>query len=988
MNARIVGVGLLFLGFLAVPALAQQITGRVTHNETGRPLASAQVSIPGNRLGALANAEGRFVILNVPVGTHSVVAQSIGYGTQERSVTVTAGQIAVVDFQLQTEALGLDEIVVTGTVGNIQRRAVGNVVGTLNSDAQLEYSAPASIQQMLAGQVPGVAVQIGTGVVGTGGGVMIRGASTLSLNQQPLLYIDGVRANGGFGSWGSNRLNDINPEDIERIEVIKGPAAATLYGTEASNGVIQIITKKGIPGQATVELMVQQGGSWFNDPAGRLPVNYGIAPDGQTIIQQHLFLDEEAAGRHMFRTGLEQNYSLNVRGGEGNLTYYFSGGHNEAEGILRNNDMERTTARSNIQAAINDRLDMSVDMGLIRSVTRTPRRAYGLFGNYYWGSPSVKDSPTRGFQAAPPEISELIDQQERVNRATLSFTSNHRPTDWLSQRFVWGLDWTDSKASDYYPRLPAGSPAFFGSLSSGAKRLDNIRDVHQTFDYNVTLSLEPTSDITAATSVGVQYFVREEQRSNSDGIQMPTSAVSTVSSAAVRTAGESYLANKTFGFFIQETMGWRNQAFITAAIRADGNSAFGEEFDAAYYPKLSGTWVVSDAGFWDVGLVESLRVRAAWGKSGMQPDVFAAVRTYTPGTGPGDLPTVRPGAVGNPDLKPEVGSELEVGFDAGFLRDRVNLEMTYYRQTTKDAIMQAGSPPSTGFVSNRFINIGEVRNEGYEFLLRTFPIRSQSVGLSLTGTVAYNKNILVDDGGLPHLQFDRRERFQHVEGYPLGGNWSQHVATAEWTGDDGRSLKNVTCWGGPPGETGHINLPASDIGRYPAVACPDAAWFYYGSPGPGWTGSVVPNLRLGNLTLNALFVFTADRIRYNTSQWKRDANFNNSLEGAQKVLGQIDPIKAASIGEVFVEWPWFQREDYIRLRDLSLNYSLPTSWIEGFGVSRAALTLTGRNLWTKTHSEFTDLDPESREQRDEVWGWHQVTDPVPHSIVTTLRVTF
>ncbi len=988
MSARIFVVGLIFLGFLAVPALAQQVTGRVTHNETLRPLAGAQVSIPGSRLGALANAEGRFVIVNVPVGTHSVVAQIIGYGTQERSVTVTAGQIVTVDFQLQTEALGLDEIVVTGTVGNIQRRAVGNVVGTLNTAAQLESTAPASVQQILSGQVPGVSVQIGTGVVGSGGGVMIRGASTLSLNQQPLLYIDGVRANGGFGSWGSSRLNDINAEDIERIEVIKGPAAATLYGTEASNGVIQIITKKGIPGRATVELMVQQGGNWFNDPAGRLPTNYGIAPDGQTIISQHLFLDEEAAGRKMFRTGREQSYSLNVRGGEGNLTYYFSAGHNDGEGILRNNDRTRTTARTNIQAAISDQLDMSVDMGLIRSLTHSPRRAYGIFGNYWWGSPSVKDTPTRGFQAAPPEISELIDQQERVNRATLSFTSNHRPTDWLSQRFVWGLDWTDSRASDYYPRLPAGSPAFFGALSAGAKRLDNIRDVHQTFDYNVTLSLEPTSNITAATSFGVQYFVRERQASNSDGIQMPTSAVSTVSSAAVRTGGENYLQNKTFGFFVQETMGWRNQAFLTAALRADGNSAFGESFDAAYYPKLSGTWVVSDAGFWDVGLVESLRLRAAWGKSGMQPDVFAAVRTYSPSTGPGDQPTVRPGAVGNPDLKPEVGSELELGFDAGLFQDRVNVELTYYRQTTKDAIMSAGSAPSSGFDSNRFINIGEVRNEGYEIGLQTYPIRSQSVNLSLSGTVAYNKNKLVDDGDLPHLQFDRRERFQHVEGYPLGGNWSQYVASAEWAGADGRSLKNVMCHGGPPGQSGHINLPKSEIGKYPAVPCKDGAWFYYGSPGPGWSGSLVPTLRLGNLTLNALFVFTKDRIRYNTSQWKRDANFNNSLEGAKKVLGQIDPIKAASIGEIFVEWPWFQREDYIRLRDLSLNYSMPSSWVEGFGVSRATLTLTGRNLWTKVHSSFTDLDPESREQRDEVWGWHQVTDPVPHSLVTTLRVMF
>ena len=217
-----VGIGLFaFLLLTATPALAQggTITGTVVHGETLRPLAGAQVSIPETGIGAVANSQGRYLFLNVPVGTHPLRVQMIGYGTQETTVTVASGETATVDFQLDIEALGLDEIVVTGTVGTIQRRAVANVVGTMNAAEALETSAPANIQQMLTGQIPGVSVQVGSGSVGSGSGIIIRGRSTVALGTQPLLYIDGVRANGGvvgFGPWtsdGTSRLNDLNPEE-------------------------------------------------------------------------------------------------------------------------------------------------------------------------------------------------------------------------------------------------------------------------------------------------------------------------------------------------------------------------------------------------------------------------------------------------------------------------------------------------------------------------------------------------------------------------------------------------------------------------------------------------------------------------------------------------------------------------------------------------------------------------------------------------------
>src|SRR5688572_7523988 len=295
MNARrfdVVGT-LAMLVLLATPMLAQAqgtITGRVVQSSTLRPLAGAQVSIPGSGIGALANNDGRFLLVNVPVGQRVVRVEIIGFGQQEQTVTVTQGQTVAADFTLETQALGLDEIVVTGTAGGQQRRAIGNVVGSLNTERKLESTAPASLQQMLAGQVAGVNVQLGGANVGGGGNIQIRGTGTVSQGTTPLLYIDGVRANNQVvtqnNGVGSSRMNDINPEDIERIEIIKGPAAATLYGTEASNGVIQIITKKGALGQrARVDATVRAGGSWFMNPAERIPDNWALAADGKTVLR-------------------------------------------------------------------------------------------------------------------------------------------------------------------------------------------------------------------------------------------------------------------------------------------------------------------------------------------------------------------------------------------------------------------------------------------------------------------------------------------------------------------------------------------------------------------------------------------------------------------------------------------------------------------------------------------------------------------------------
>ena len=971
-----------FLTFAAVPIAAQTgtVTGQVLEQGSLRPVAGAQVSIPAAGMGALANNQGRFLITNVPVGEVTLRVQSIGFATAERTVTVAVGATEAVDFQLESEALGLDEIIVTGTAGGQRRRAIGNTVSSLDISDRLERSEPVSMQQMLSGQVPGANVRVGGGNVGGGGTIRIRGMSTMALNSNPIVYVDGIRIDGGQtsistgrGDTNISRLNDINPADIERIEVIKGPAAATLYGTEATNGVIQIITKKGTASAPQVTATVRQGVNWLTSPETVMPTNYTLE-NGQ-VITQNLVEEQAARGDPLFRYGHAQAYGATLRGGQGAFTYYFSGMHEDEKGHIFNNEIQRTSVRSNLGLAVTDRLDVSTEVGLIQSSREYQQDAGSNVSRMVVrGLPATRNTEFRGFDGLTPEALYRIDQTEDLNRAMASATVNHRPTDWLAHRLVAGFDWSDAEGALFRPRLSDESPRFYGSASVGNKQLSNARTLVQTVDYNATASFEFGPTWTSATTAGVQYFATATRVATAIGNDMPTPTVSTVSAGATRTAAENFVENKTLGAFIQQTVGWQDQFFLTAAVRGDANSAFGDEFTAAYYPKISGTWTVSDAAFYNLDFVESLRVRAAWGKSGQQPDAFAALQTYAPTTSASDLPGLTPDNLGNPELKPETGQELEVGFDASLFDGRLSTEFTHYRQSTRDLIIAERVAPSGGFPGQRFINIGQVDNVGYEIGLAFTPLRTASTALTFTATAGHNKNTLVDLAGR-EVQADSRGRWHHVEGEPLGTMGTKRIATAEWSGTN---LVNVTCQG-------------SEEDNFAPMPCNQAPFHLFGSGDPSWSGSFGNILRLGNnLTLSSNFVFAVDSWKYSTDEWAREQRLGTTEMAVMRAQGLGDPIEQASLITRDVERPFFERDDHVRLRELSASYVLPDAWIQGLGVSNASITLTGRNLfYLWVHPEFRYGDPESKAYRQAPWpAWEQARLPGPQSFVTSMRITF
>src|SRR5690606_28500378 len=490
-----------------------------------------------------------------------------------------------------------------------------------------------------------------------------------------IIYVDGIRYNSdrtyADSQRAGSRLNDINPNDIESIEIIKGPAAATLYGTEASNGVIQIITKRGNTGAMALDASIEMGGNWFHDPESRVPTIWGRHPLTGELISQDIYETErEFWGHDLFQTGPIRRFNLSARGGTEAVQYFVSGNNSYTEGIVDWNWDKRSSGRASISLLPSQSVSSTINFSYTRGSSRAPG---SIWGGLLWGRPNTYEgatgipNPQRGWQSTPPDFWKY-DQEDitAVDRTTFGLELRHQPVSWLTNRIMVGMDLTDQVRSVLNYRDPDG---LFGGVASreGRKTVDAIDTRITTVDYSGTLSVGLTDMLTSATSWGLQYYNKQVAGQYSRGDNLATRSLTTVGAAAITYGDETWLENSTAGLYFQEQLDWDQRIFLTGAVRLDDNSAFGTDFDTAVYPKVSATWVVHEEPFWNIPLINQFRLRAAWGAAGQQPDAFAATRLYQSVTGPGDQPVLLPDAYGNAGLGPERGEEIEVGFDAAGL---------------------------------------------------------------------------------------------------------------------------------------------------------------------------------------------------------------------------------------------------------------------------------------------------------------------------------
>ncbi|MDE2783701.1 MAG: SusC/RagA family TonB-linked outer membrane protein [Gemmatimonadota bacterium] len=942
---------------LALPshgAAQQPIGGTVVDAQTLQPLVGAQIVVDGTSLGALAGANGAFLIEGVPGATATIRVLMIGYATWEETVNVGDRAIRV---ELRTEAISLDEIVVTGTAGGSQARAVGNAVSAVAMSEVIERRSPPKLQSMLTAEVPGLRLRSVGGEIGGGGSIKIRGTGSLVLSNEPVIFVDGVRVDNRDNvnsaafvnsRGGPSRLNDLALADVERIEVIKGPAAATLYGTEASNGVIQIFTKRGQQGAPRFEVSMRQGAAFLYDAANKYPVVWGVDSDTGQLLSANLVDLERERGTPIFRTGLPTSVFASVSGGIQNLRYYFSADVLRDQGMVDYQWQNKLAGRSNLSYTT-ENFEVGVNMGFIRQKTHTSGGEQAMTFQLMWGSPLKLDGPSRGFfRNSHEDYHEYVSGEEEVDRFTGGFYFRHSPFEWLTHRLDVGGDFGNQRSFSLWPRTAQQPGPFRRSI--GQKDVVQDRTTLTTINYSATVPFSLSEDITLETSSGVQYYQRKHQITTASGVEFPVPGVSTVSAAAQRLADESFIENKTFGVYVQEQIGWRNRLFLTGAVRGDDNSAFGENFDFVVYPKVSAAWVASEEPFWSVPFVNTLKLRAAWGRAGQQPDVFAATRLYEPATGRGGIPTLTPSNIGNPDLQPEVGQELELGFDASLLDQKLTIDFTYYDQTRRDAIVPAAALPSMGFPGTQFVNVGEVSNKGFEVALGTQVLRSEDWGLDLGASYATTDNKVVDLGGItPPLIGLPWPGQRHVEGYPVASMFMKKVVNAEW--DASGNLVNMMCEGGDP-----------ISGGGPPVPCAEAGTAYWGSPTPTWDVAATANLRFRQWTLSATADGQGGYYKCNGDIAWANVFFRNTHE-INLPPGQQDPILAAYDQMGFVCQAGAVDSGFAKLRDITLRWDLPSNLASYLGAVRATAQLSAHNmfvLWQATRELYGTrvIDPE------------------------------
>lgn len=980
-------------GTAGPPAAARRavtIRGQVTDSTTRAPIAGVTVLVEGTRFGAVTDSVGQYHIADVPAGPHTLIARRLGYALQRRAITVGANGEMTVDFVMTPTVTSLSEVIVTGTAGGQARRELGNSVGEVNAPTALAESQAPDLGSLINARVAGVTIAPTTGRLGAGPQISIRGVSSLSLNNNPLIYIDGVRvsnstgagptsfADGGYGSQNSGvvgRLNDIDPNEIESIQIIKGPAAATIYGTEAANGVIQIITKKGSEGKPQLRFQTQQGGVYFRDPEGRMPTNY--APDGTgTIVGFNAIKAMDAAGTPIFTTGRTYEYNASLSGGVGLGSYFLSSNYEDDHGIEPNNSITQFTGHANLDLKPNPKYDVSTSLNYVQGTYHTGADVgVSTMLGATLAQPFVFAVPgADGFYPnVPPAVPQtLFDNSDDIHRFTGSATFSHRPIDWFSQRLIIGIDYTGEDGRQLERFAPPALAPFTLGNATGRIGQSLSTTALTTVDYNGTAKFNLTPAITSASSIGGQWYRTSEHDSFLGGIGFPGPGITTVSGTATALPStQSDILNTTIGGYLQEEFGLHDRLFLTGAMRVDNNSAFGSSFKWITYPKLSGSWIVSDEPFWNVHFVNSLKLRAAYGESGRAPLAYSALRAYTPVQGPGGTNAFTAGSFGNADLKPERGKEIETGFEAD-MWNRLHLDFTYYNKHTTNEIVAQSVAPSTGFTGTQYQNLGQVNNHGIELQADFQVLRGDNFSWDITGNYSTANNKIISLGNVPSLITTAGQA--NVVGYPIESFFSRRVVSATLDPSTG-APSNIMCDGG--------------AGSGP-VPCASAPFVYIGSAMPTSTGSIG----------NSFTLFKKLRL-YALVDWKRGnllQNENDQIRCAGLLgIGMCDvnyhPLNYSPIyvAEASIQGyvtqtqdQFFENASFVKLREVSATYTLPNNLIRG--VSRASITIAARELglWT----DYAGPDPEARADPTGLLATDQGVMPPLSRFTATLNLTF
>jgi len=1009
-----------------------KISGKVTGSD-GKGIPLISVVVGNTTFGGVTDGDGNYSFTaDLKPGTYTLEFSGVGFKSKTQSLTVGSESSYTSNISLAEDALKLDEVVVTGVSAGTTRKQLGSYISTLKSD-DLNKGATSNVLAAIQGKTAGAQVVQNNGDPGGGFSVVLRGISSISSSSQPLYIIDGIIVNnattrvtntssnydgGSFvGTIGQNRLADINPADIDRIEVLNGAAAAAIYGSRANAGVIQIFTKRGSTGAPVVSFNTSFMVSKLRQsvPVNMSPTKFGGPTDDAGAQTQDILTpaltNTTAVTRYdyndyIFQTGLGTDNSVSVAGGKDKTKYYTSASYFKNEGIIKNTDYRRYSFRLNLDQAISNKISFNMGLNYTNSFSNekpdgnsffSPMNSINIIGNFHniWRRDALGNLMAVGERGRvnPVSIIEDIKQHQETNRLLANAGLKVKPFKGFTIDYTLGIDEYAQKGETFIPPFAYNvSDGFFG----GGATLDPTRNGYASAanynffqinnELNGTYQFKITNNLTSTTQLG--YSVQYEKASYSllQGRGMAP-FVQTVNGASTLLPGVDDRSEISIsGYYLQQNFNYKNLLYVTGAIRVDGSSVFGEDQRNQKYYKASGSYVISEHDFWQNSGLSSIinfaKLRVAYGESGNMTGIGAYSRfnAYSSNSFISRTALTSSSTLANTNVKPERQKELEFGIDLGFFNSRLSIQTNIYSKTVDDLLINRVIAPTTGF-SSLLDNFGSLENKGFEFVVTGKPIQNKNVNWTVTAIYNHNRNKAVKIGqALTLLSTNSGAPVAIIEGQPIGIFYGAFFANDA----SGNPVKNGS--GFIQGERGTQTSPLTYTVQRDANGIPIATFplvrKVIGDPNPDWTGSLTNEVTWKKLSLRiqldavqGLEVFNAD--------WRTRQGVGNGKEAEKEQTG-VYPRGYINNFYASVEQWRIDDGSFVKLREMSLSYALGNFKM----IRDIMISVSGRNLVSWDNYKGYDPEVNSGGQSTTLRGIDFGSVPIPKTFSVGLSAKF
>nr|WP_295926240.1 TonB-dependent receptor [uncultured Dyadobacter sp.] len=974
---------------------AQQrvITGTVTGSADKASLPGTTITVKGTSTGTTTDADGKYQVTLPDQNPATLVFSSIGYVGQEIALS---GQ-SVVNVELSVDQKQLDEVVVVG-YGTKERRDVISAISTVNG-RQVQNLPVASPVALLQGRTPGVQIVQNTGAPGgTNFSIRIRGTTSINAGNDPLYVVDGLPFLGNS--------SDINPNDIESMEILKDAAASAIYGSRAANGVVLITTKRGKSGKASISFnyykavqkvdkqrmpklmdsrefieMIQEqraNGAGVTSLYGFiLPQNGMIGGNGQ--ISNTSWLDE------IVQTGSMDNYQMTIQGGDSKLRFYLSGALLKQKGVLISTDYKRYTAKLNLDYQATTRLKIGTSINFTRGAQNgSPENQGGILQAALFKSPVNPVYAVDGTYFLedistiinPVAVSNLETRYNLRNRLLTNAFAEYNILPGLTFKTSWGADLISAKSDYFQP-----STARRLTVTNGSSAYNDATNwiYEHTLNYVNSFGAHRLNAL-----IGYSQLENNSGGNSAAARDYGTNNIETLNAASTPTsASSSRTADGLASLFGRVGYIYANKYYLEASLRRDGSSKFGANNRYALFPAASIGWQAGREDFFKSisTVVNDLKFRASYGRTGNQGGIgnYTSQGAYSTGQGYAGLNGVSPSAIANPDLKWETTDQFNAGADISFLKSRINLSADIYLKKTGNLLLNVELPNTSGF-STALQNVGNTENRGLELSMNTVNFEGEALRWSSNFNISFNRNkitklyngndIINTRGG---VGFGEAQTFGLLrEGESIGAffGWKTNGVYAT-SAENEKQLRADNA-------TGYVfkggDMRFTDVNKDNIIDNLDRV--VIGNALPKFTGGFTNNLQYKNFQLDVLAQFTQGNDVYNGTRTVSESMFQFAngakiLRNRWRKEGDITDIPRADhtdpAGNHRSSTRWLEDGSYLRIKTVTLSYNIPAGMLKKLGVTSLNIYATAQNLFTFTH--YTGIDPESNS-----YGNSTVTD--------------